>query len=140
MYTLTHVFLSDVLTSCQAHAHMHMAAAEPDEPSDPTLKKVTVFMPGVTTKIEDEYVQTSTALPKSEMYIRRFTPKFDETKAHHLLLFLCENLPVSALTSSSGSWRDGETCGQGVEAPSLSELRGASASCCICRCACRCVR
>jgi peptidylamidoglycolate lyase len=74
-------------------------------------KTVTVnaYMPKITTDVEDDYVMTSAKLPAEEMYITDFLPKVDESKAHHMLIYLC-----SQPSSGSKHWH-GSTCGAGEE-------------------------
>ena len=66
--------------------------------------RVDAFMPNATTSFEDDYVMTSAKLPDEEMYITKFLPRVDESKAHHMLIFLC-NEPASP----NKLWRGGTT-------------------------------
>ncbi|XP_068214984.1 peptidyl-glycine alpha-amidating monooxygenase B-like isoform X3 [Palaemon carinicauda] len=89
-----------LLPQAQAFGHHFMTRGEPLSSATYTM---TFTMPGVTPKVSDAYVCTAMPLNETqEEWVVKFDPMASASRAHHMLLFGCSDVPEENL--KRGAW------------------------------------
>ncbi|XP_064111152.1 peptidyl-glycine alpha-amidating monooxygenase B-like isoform X2 [Macrobrachium nipponense] len=92
--------LLSVVPQVQAYGHHFMQRGEP---MDSATYTKTFTMPGVTPKVSDAYMCTAMPLNETvEEWVVKFDPMASASRAHHMLLFGCTDVPVENLRR--GAW------------------------------------